>query len=55
MLNKASTKKYINILVEQGVILDIHKKVWRNARPYLAHGGIIDYTKTIQFWHYRNH
>lgn len=54
-LNNPSIPQLIDILVEQGVLNKNHKKVWKKARPYLAHGNIIDFSKQEEFWHYRNH
>ncbi|MEG6586714.1 hypothetical protein [Dendrosporobacter sp. 1207_IL3150] len=55
MLNTPSLSKQMDILIEQKVITKTHKKVWQNARPYLAHGNIIDFTKEEEFWHIRNY
>jgi hypothetical protein len=55
MLNTPSPSKNMDILIRQGVINEIHKQIWNKARPYLAHGGIVDFTKYEEFWHYRNY
>jgi len=55
MLYTPSLPKRMDILVEQGVITDIQKKTWKKARPYLAHGNVIDFKKEEKFWQIRNH
>lgn len=54
-LNNPSIPQLIDILVEQGVLTITHKKVWKKARPFLAHGNIIDFSRQEEFWHYRNY
>jgi len=55
MLNTPSISKRMDILVKQEVITKTHKKIWKDARPYLAHGNVIDFTKEQEFWHIRNY
>lgn len=45
----------MDALVEQGVITIKHKEIWKKARPYLAHGNIIDFKKEEEFWQFRNY
>jgi hypothetical protein len=45
----------MDVLVEEGVITETQKDVWKKARPYLAHGNLIDFKKEEDFWHIRNH
>lgn len=55
MLNTPSISKHMDVLIKQGVIREVHKQNWEKARPYLAHGGIIDFSKSEEFWHFRNY
>lgn len=55
MLFTPSLSKRMDILVGQGVITEIQKKTWKKARPYLAHGNVIDFKKEEEFWHIRNY
>ncbi len=55
MLYSPSLSKRMDVLVEQGVITKTQKKIWQKARPYLAHGNIIDFKREEEFWHIRNH
>ncbi|MCX5850220.1 MAG: hypothetical protein NTW65_12330 [Deltaproteobacteria bacterium] len=55
MLYKPSLSKRMDVLVEQGVITEFQKRTWKKARPYLAHGNVIDFKKEEEFWHIRNH
>ncbi|MFX0200280.1 MAG: hypothetical protein ACFFCW_29525, partial [Candidatus Hodarchaeota archaeon] len=55
MLNDPSTSMRMDILIKQGVIKHKHKKVWKDARPYLAHGGIVDFSKVDEYWHYQHY
>ena len=55
MLNTPSTSNRMNHLIEAGVINSEHKRVWNRARPYLAHGGLVDFSKDDEFWHIRNY
>lgn len=55
MLFTPSLTKRMDVLVEQGVITEIQKMTWKKARPYLAHGNVIDFKKEEEFWHIRNH
>lgn len=55
MLYTPSLPKRMDVLVEQGVITEIQEKTWKKARPYLAHGNVIDFKKEEEFWHIRNH
>jgi len=55
MLFTPSLSKRMDVLVEQGVITEIQKRTWKKARPYLAHGNVIDFKKEEEFWHIRNH
>lgn len=55
MLNTPSISKRMNQLVESRVITLKQKGVWTKARPYLAHGGLVDFSKTDEFWHIRNY
>jgi hypothetical protein len=55
MLYKPSLPKRMDVLVEQGVITETQKKIWKKARPYLAHGNVIDFKKEEEFWHIHNH
>jgi hypothetical protein len=54
-LYKPSVPERMNVLVEQGVIAETQTEIWRKARPYLAHGNVIDFRKEDEFWHIRNH
>jgi hypothetical protein len=55
MLYAPSLSKRMDVLVEQGVITETQKKTWGKARPYLAHGNLIDFSKEEEFWHIRNY
>ncbi len=55
MLYTPSLPNRMDVLVEQGVITEIQKRTWKKARPYLAHGHLIDFKKEDEFWHIRNH
>ncbi len=55
MLYTPSLPKRMDVLVEQGVITETQKKTWKKARPYLAHGNVIDFKKEEEFWHIQNH
>jgi len=55
MLYTPSLSKRMDVLVEQGVITEIQKKTWGKARPYLAHGNLIDFKREEEFWHIRNY
>lgn len=55
MLYTPSLPNRMDDLVGEGVITEIQKKTWKKARPYLAHGNIIDFNKEEDFWHIRNH
>lgn len=55
MLCTPLLSKRLDDLIEQGVITEIHKKIWTKARPYLAHGNIIDFRKEEEFWRFRNY
>ena len=55
MLYTPSLPKRMDILIEQGVITEMHKMIWKKARPYLAHGNVIDFRKEEEFWHFRNY
>jgi hypothetical protein len=55
MLHTPSLPKRMDALIEQGVITETHKKIWKKARPYLAHGNVVDFSKEEQFWHFRNY
>ena len=55
MLYSPSLPKRLDVLVEQGVITKTQKKTWKKARPYLAHGNVIDFKKEEEFWHIQNH
>lgn len=55
MLNTPPILQRMDILVRDGVISEVHKKVWQRARPYLAHGGMVDFSKGDEFWHFRNY
>lgn len=50
-----SLPKRMDVLVKQGIITEIQSKTWKKARPYLAHGNVIDFKKEEEFWHIRNH
>lgn len=54
MLNTPSLTKKMDTLIREGVISEGHKEVWQKARPYLAHGNLVDFTKSDEFWHFRN-
>lgn len=55
MLYTPSLPNRMDVLVREGVITETQKKVWKKARPYLAHGNLIDFKKEEEFWHIRNH
>lgn len=55
MLYTPSLPKRMDVLIEQSVITEIHKKIWKKARPYLAHGNVIDFKNEEEFWHFRNY
>lgn len=55
MLNTSDISKNMDVLIKQGVMQEVHKQIWKKARPYLAHGGIIDFSKSEEFWHFRNY
>jgi hypothetical protein len=55
MLNTPSLPERMDILVEQGVITDMQKSIWKKVRPYLAHGNVIDFRKEEKFLHFRNY
>jgi hypothetical protein len=55
MLYLPSLPNRMDVLVDEGVITEIQKKVWKKARPYLAHGNLIDFTREEEFWQIRNH
>jgi hypothetical protein len=55
MLYTPSLSKRMDVLVEQGVITETQKKTWGEARPYLAHGNLIDFSREEEFWHIRNY
>jgi hypothetical protein len=55
MLYAPSLPNRMEVLVEQGVITEVQKRVWKKARPYLAHGNLIDFKSEEEFWHIRNH
>ena len=55
MLHTPSLSNRMDVLVEQGVITKNQKRTWKKARPYLAHGNLIDFKKEEEFWHIRNH
>jgi hypothetical protein len=55
MLYTPSLPNRMDDLVGEGVITEIQKKTWKKARPYLAHGNIIDFNKEEDFRHIRNH
>lgn len=55
MLHKPSLSNRMDVLVSEGVITETQKAVWKKARPYLAHGNLIDFKKEEEFWHIRNH
>jgi hypothetical protein len=55
MLNSSDISKRMDTLIKQQVISQTHKKIWKKARPYLAHGGIIDFSKNEEFWDCRNY
>ncbi len=55
MLNTPSVSNRMNQLVNSGVITTKQKSIWSKARPYLAHGGLVDFSKTDEFYHIRNH
>ena len=55
MLNTPDISKNMDVLIKHGVIREVHKQIWKKARPYLAHGGIIDFSKSEEFWHFRNY
>ena len=45
----------MDVLIERGIITKHQKKIWKKARPYLAHGQLIDFSKEDEFYEYRNH
>ncbi len=55
MLKTPSVSKRLDALIDQGIITENHKKIWKKARPYLAHGNIIDFKKEDEFWQFRNY
>lgn len=55
MLHTPSLLNRLDVLVNEGVITETQKKVWRKARPYLAHGNLIDFKREEEFLHIRNH
>jgi len=55
MLYTPSLPNRMDVLVNEGVITETQKKVWKKARPYLAHGNLIDFKREEEFWHIRNH
>ena len=55
MLNNPSINERLNVLIDKAVIDNIHKKIWNKARPFLAHGNVIDFKKEDEFWQYRNY
>ena len=55
MLYTPSLSKRLDTLIEQSVITKIHKRIWKKARPYLAHGNVIDFNKEEEFMHFRNY
>jgi len=55
MLYTPSLPKRMDILIELGVITEVHKRIWKKARPYLAHGNAIDFKKEEEFWQVRNY
>ena len=55
MLYTPSLSNRMDALVAQGVITDTQKNIWKKARPYLAHGNLIDFKKEEEFWHIRNY
>jgi hypothetical protein len=55
MLYTPSLTDRMDLLVGEGVITETQKKTWKEARPYLAHGNLIDFRKEEDFWHIRNH
>ena len=55
MLYTPSISKRLDTLIKQDIITKIHKKIWKKARPYLAHGKVIDFNKEEEFRHFRNY
>lgn len=55
MLNKPAISGRLDILIRQSVITSDHKKSWNNTRHFLAHGNIIDFSREVEFWQYRNY
>jgi len=55
MLTKPPTQTYLRDLVERKVIKPVHQNVWNEVRQYLMHGGLVDRSKSNDFWHYSNH
>lgn len=45
----------MDILIEQGVITKLHKKIFCEVRSYISHGNIIDFKKQEEYWQYRNY
>ena len=55
MLKTPSLSKRLDALFELDIITKDQIKVWKKARPYLAHGNIIDFKKEDEFWQFRNY
>jgi hypothetical protein len=55
MLYAPSLPNRMDVLVNEGVITETQKNVWEKARPYLAHGNLIDFKREEEFWHIRSH
>ena len=55
ILYKPPVNSMLKTLIEQGVITETHRDVWKKTRPHLAHGKIITHDREADFWHYRNH
>ena len=55
MLKTPSLSKRLDALFELDIITKNQIKIWKKARPYLAHGNLIDFRKEEEFWQFRNH
>lgn len=54
MIKNKSTSACLNKLIEQKIIGPEHKRIWSKVRPYLAHGGILDYSESEEIWGKQN-
>jgi hypothetical protein len=54
MLRTKSTSQALQVLKEENVVEDRHIRGWKKIRPFLAHGGIIEFPIDEDFWLQRN-